>query len=109
MPWGFAMLVITRDGSKRRRLRALWVSSGLGNITETRFPRFPPISPRLISVCSAPGCASRRRSSGRRSALSMSYWSGLLRPYARFNVVASPQLWLFLINPADIRLRTEAT
>jgi len=32
----------------------------------------------------------------------------ILRPYARFNVVASPQLWLFLINPADSR-RIEAT
>jgi hypothetical protein len=33
----------------------------------------------------------------------------ILRPYARFNAVAPPQLWLFLIDPADIRLRTEAT
>ncbi len=35
--------------------------------------------------------------------------NSILRPYARFNVVASPQLWPFLINPADSRLRTEAT
>jgi hypothetical protein len=33
----------------------------------------------------------------------------ILRPYLPFEGVASPQLWLFLIDPADIRLRIEAT
>jgi hypothetical protein len=35
--------------------------------------------------------------------------NSILRPYAYLNVVAPPQLWLFLIDPADTRLRIEAT
>jgi hypothetical protein len=60
-------------------------------------PGFPPISPRLISVCSARACASPLLGSGLRLLISESYWSG------RRDSNPRPQPWQGCTRYAELR------